>query len=132
MKTDNSSPTWSLARVFIRAYLPLSAASIVALLAAGCAELRWDKPDASPRELAQDLDECRQSARMRAAQEAWPYSLLAPRVVGVDRDGRLVVVEPPPHDTERFLLEQDLTRTCMREKGYELVPVARPGDEVTQ
>ena len=99
---------------------------------AACAELEWDKPGAGPRALAQDLDECRQSARMRAVQEAWPYSLLAPRVVGVDRDGRLIVVQPPPHDTERFLLEQDLTRTCMREKGYELVPVTKPGDEVTE
>jgi len=110
----------------------LSAVSLFALLAAGCAQLEWHKPGAGPRALEQDLAECRQTARLRAAREAWPYSLLAPRVVGVDRAGRLIVVQPPPHYTERFLLEQDLARACMREKGYALVPAGKPGDDMTE
>lgn len=107
---------------FVRVYLRLSAVGVFALLTAGCAELAWHKPGAGPRLLEQDLDECRRNARIRAAREAWPHNLLAPRVVGVDRDGRPIVIQPPPYYTERFLLEQDLTRLCMQEKGYALVP----------
>lgn len=100
------------------------AALLVAAAASGCAPLEWHRPGVGPRALEQDLAACREAARARAAHEAWPFSLLAPRLVAVGRSGRLVVVIPPPPETERFLLEQDLARACMQEKGYTLVPVA--------
>lgn len=129
MNTDNSNPTRSLVRDFIRAYLRLSAVIVVALLAAGCAELRWHKAGGDAETFKQDVEQCRRTARNRAAVEAWPFGLITPRVIGVDRQGRAIMLHPPPQDTERFLLEGDLTRSCMREKGYSLVPVKKSHDE---
>lgn len=96
-----------------------------AAVLSSCAELRWHKPGADIESLKQDLEQCRQTARVRAAREAWPFGLTTPQMVGVDRQGRTIVVQPYPRDTERFLLEHDLTRMCMNGKGYTLVPVEK-------
>jgi hypothetical protein len=102
---------------------------VVAVALVACAELRWHKPGGDAETLKQDLEECRWTARNRAAVEAWPFGLITPRVIGVDRQGRAIMLHPPPQHTERFLLEGDLTRSCMREKGYSLVPVKKSHDE---
>ena len=39
--------------------------------------------------------------------------------------GRPIVVQQGTIDTDRYLLEQDLTGQCMRGKGYQLVPADR-------
>jgi hypothetical protein len=101
-------------------FLPLAATLLVA--AGGCAPLRWDKPGADAAALERDLEQCRQIARAEAARRAWPFKLTAARVIGFDRGGRPIVVQPFPHETERFLEEHDLARACMRGKGYALVP----------
>ena len=110
---------------FLRVCLRLSAVALLGLSAA-CADLQWHRPGVDQEALARDFEECRQIARVRAAREAWPFSLLTRRVAAFDRDGMPVVAHPPPHYTERFVLEQDYTRECMREKGYELVPADKP------
>lgn len=97
----------------------------VALLAVGCAELRWEKPGIEAAALEQDLAQCRRLARLRAEREAWPAGLEFPRVIGMDRQGRLLVSEPHTRPSERFLLEQDYTRRCMQARGYALVPVEK-------
>lgn len=92
---------------------------------AGCAQLKWYKPGMDAAALEQNLAECRQLARARAVRETWPFGLAGPRIIGVDRDGRAIVFEPYPRDTDRFLREHDLTRACMHKKGYALVPVGK-------
>jgi hypothetical protein len=101
------------------------AALLLAVSAAGCADLRWHRDGADAAALGRDLDECRQLARAQAAHEAWPLGVATPRIVGVDALGRAIVSSPGQVDTNRFFVEHDLARFCMRSRGYELVPVEK-------
>ena len=98
-----------------------AAVLLSAALAAGCAEVSWHKPGTDSATLEKDLQQCRQSAQLEARREALPRSI-APPMITTDPQGRAFVVQPTAQDSERFLLEQDLTRVCMRDKGYELAP----------
>jgi len=118
---NTSSPTVSSVRDFTRGYLRLSAVGLLAWLA-GCAQLRWDKPGMDAASLERDDAECRQIARAQAAREAWPFGLTGTRVI-VDPRGRVLLVEPYPRETDRFLREHELARGCMHGKGYALVPM---------
>ncbi|HVQ62456.1 MAG TPA: hypothetical protein VMS53_10260 [Burkholderiales bacterium] len=100
-----------------------AAALLLAISAAGCADLRWHKDGEDTTTLSRDTEECQQLGRARAAQEAWPLGVATPRVVGVDAVGRAIVSSPGQVDTNRFFIEHDVARFCMRSKGYELVPV---------
>ena len=97
----------------------------MALLVAGCADLRWHKDGADAGTLARDLDECRQMGRAQAMREAWPPGPSVPRIVGTDPQGRAIMGSPGQLDADRYLAEQDLARMCMNGKGYELVPARK-------
>ena len=105
----------------IRACLHLSAVAVVAVTA-GCAEVHWYKPGTDQAVLEAELEQCRQDARLQAGQELLPM-LTSPLMIGADGQGRPLVVQVHQRDAERLLLEQDLTRSCMRGKGYELKAV---------
>jgi hypothetical protein len=105
----------------MRVYLRLSAAGVLALLAVGCADLVWHKPGTSQATLDQELAQCRQDARLQAGRELL-LTLTSPLMIGADPQGRPIVVQSHQRDAERLQLEQDLTRRCMRGKGYELKP----------
>ena len=62
---------------------------------------------------------------MRSALEAGPVALPRPGGLGMDARGRVVMDYANRHETDRVLLEHDLTRACMRERGYELAPVEK-------
>lgn len=98
----------------------LSAATVLALLAAGCADLHWHKSGVAEGTLEEDLERCRQEARLQARRETLPL-FTAPLVIGTDPQRRPIVVQSHQRDAERLVTEQDLTRNCMRGKGYELV-----------
>ena len=98
------------------------AAAIALLLAAGCADLRWHKDGADSTALSHDLDDCTRLARAQAAREAFPPGPYVPRVVGTDAQGRAIMSSPGPAEPDRFLVEHDLASSCMRGRGYELVP----------
>jgi hypothetical protein len=102
-----------------------SAAAVVLLLAAGCADLRWHKDGADVNALDRDLEDCRQTARAQAAREAWPPGPSMPRIVGTDVQGRAIVSSISQVNTDQFLAEHDLARQCMSGKGYKLVPVEK-------
>lgn len=95
---------------------------LTAALAAGCAEMEWRKDgvDAAARE--RDVDECRQVGRLQASRQALPPGYDSPRIVGVDAQNRPIVSTPGRVDTERFMAEHDVTRQCMAQRGYRLVP----------
>jgi hypothetical protein len=107
------------------------AAAAVALLAA-CAPVEWHREGAGAADRERDLAECRAHARLQSRHEAPLHGFPPPHPVGVDSRGRIVTGHAARYDTERALLEHDLTRRCMRERGYELVPVGkrRADDEV--
>ena len=98
------------------------AVAVSALLAAGCADLEWQKPGAGAAALEQDLAECQAQARLRSSHFSRPFAPDWPRVIGMDARGRPVTAPYDRLDTDRFLYEHDLTRHCMNGKGYDLVP----------
>lgn len=104
--------------------LALTAAAVILL--AGCADLRWHREGASAAALERDLAECRSEARFRAGPDAGTPGAGLPRLVGLDALGRPMMTTPGRLDSDRFLVEHDLTRHCMDRKGYALVP-AGPG-----
>ena len=106
----------------IRVYLRLS---VVALpfFATACAPLEWRKDGADAATLDRDIGECQAQARLRAQHEAPLFGMPRPPIIGTDTRGRVVTGHAGRYDTERALLEHDLMRACMGERGYELAPV---------
>jgi hypothetical protein len=100
--------------------------SCAAALAAGCADLEWRKEGVDAATLARDLDECQHTARTLAKRQTPPPGYDAPRVVGVDAENRVIVSNTPGRvDSDRFLVEHDLTRQCMDSRGYQLAPAPK-------
>lgn len=100
---------------------PVAASRIItvtlcATLLHACASLEWHRPGATDAELQRDLDECMLRARSDARQLA-PQGIEGPHII-TGRDGQVVAVPPQRRDSERFLLESDLTRQCMTSRGY--------------
>jgi len=102
----------------------MAAVAASLLLCAGCADLRWEKAGASASLLEQDLSECQSQARLTAPHFARPFGPDL-RVIGMDARGRPVTAPYDRLDSDRFLYEHDLTRRCMNQKGYDLVPADR-------
>lgn len=86
------------------------------LLLPGCATLEWHKDGAAAETRDRDLAAC----SAKAQSEAWRFDNLQPPQVAVDAQGRVIAVQPPRRDSQRFLAEQDLLRACMQERGYAL------------
>ena len=101
------------------------AAGLLAAFASGCADLRWHKEAADAATLERDLGECQQQARAQVVRESWTHGISSPPIIGVDGRGRAVLSQPGRVDTDRFLMEHDLERFCMRNRGYELVPAEK-------
>ncbi len=113
-----------MAATSISVYLRLSAVAL-ALHAVGCAELRWSKPGADSAKLEEDLGQCRGEARIQASRVSLPRSAGLPPTVGTDPMGRPVPAQSRSRTEDPMLLEQDLTGSCMRGKGYALAPAAQ-------
>ncbi len=73
---------------------------------------RWEKAGVSEAKTGTDTVECRRAA----TQEAFLY-IPAPPVISLNRR-----VQWQYEQSERFSVENRLTDSCMRSKGYELVP----------
>jgi hypothetical protein len=87
---------------------------------AGCAgAARWEKPGADEAATSADMAACRSAARDEAFRYTWPSAspFFGPRYW---------FMRP---DTDRFVTESNLTRFCMQNKGYALVPIDKPADK---
>jgi len=83
---------------------------------------RWEKPGVSAEMTATDAVECRRAA----AQEAFLYNPYGwPPPLWPYRRGSWLYWHQY-QESERFYAENRLTTFCMRNKGYELVPIPRP------
>jgi len=102
----------------------LAALTAVALSAA-CAEMHWSKPGADSAKLEEDLAQCRGEARLQASRESVPRTPGSPQAIRADAAGRPIVAPPASRGTDTLVLEQDLTGSCMRGKGYALAPLER-------
>lgn len=99
---------------------------ILGLALAGCTPMRWDHSSLGPEAANADYAACQRAALFEARELAWRQSFMSfPRYVR-GRDGRLYRAEEPFGAFGRgdsLMYEQQLTNFCMRNKGYQLVPV---------
>ena len=103
-----------------------AAALALAGALAGCTELRWHRDGANAVTHDRDLNECQAHAIAEARRELpMVFSPEVPRTVGVTRTGLPVMDTSNRYANERTMLEGDLTRRCMQDKGYALVPVEK-------
>jgi hypothetical protein len=82
---------------------------------AACGELRWHKPGGDASDLAHDLTNCRALAHEKAARAG---NIGLPPAASDPRFG----APSGPTQAEQRLQEQQAVDTCMRDKGYALVP----------
>lgn len=87
------------------------------LLLYGCTSLQWHK--AGEHDVDRDQGQCLAQARFETRQRMPLQATPVPQVI-VDQQGRSIVVQNMPPDSERFFLEQNLLRQCMNERGYTL------------
>jgi hypothetical protein len=87
--------------------------------------MEWHKDGMDEAARQRDADECRQVGRLQASRQSLPPGYDAPRIVGVDAQNRPIVSTPGRVDTGRFMAEHDVTRQCMAERGYQLVPAKK-------
>jgi hypothetical protein len=104
------------------------AIAFAVLQLAGCAQMAWVRPDATPEQVQQDLAQCDEMAWREASYRAWAYQPLTPAVVR-DSFGRPYFI---PFDSlvrspfdDRFFEEHRLSHFCMRAKGYDLQQLTR-------
>jgi len=90
-------------------------------LIAGCAQLEWLKPDTELATRNEDLARCQQQAFLSASRMSPPARAWMPSVA-VSPSGSASVQMPPPYAPSDLTLESDLLTSCMRAKGYRLVP----------
>ena len=84
----------------------------------GCGPpMQWEKPGADQEAMARDQADCRVAAQQEANRNFYP----AP--IGPLYGSRWSWVWWQQSDSQRFYAESNLARFCMRNKGYELVPV---------
>ena len=90
--------------------------------------MEWVRPDTTPEQLDADAARCQRDAWYEASSYYWYYRPLAPMVFR-DGLGRPVFARPYGYASDPFgdpmLEEARLAQFCMRNKGYELAPVAR-------
>jgi hypothetical protein len=93
----------------------LALCGLCAGLAACAAPMRWEKAGADDKATGSDMASCRNAAREEAFRYYFPVStpFFGPRY-WFNRA-----------DTNRYVAEINLTRFCMQNKGYTLVPVEK-------
>jgi hypothetical protein len=111
--------------MFMRLRLSLALAT---LGIAACTPMEWVRPDATPEQIDADSIECQREAWYEARSRYWYYRPFGPMAFR-DANGRPVFAWPygPAGDPfgDPYLEEGRLQQFCMRNKGYELVPVQR-------
>ncbi len=93
-------------------------APLALLFAGGCASYEWHKDGTSAAETQQLLAQCSAQARAEAARH--PSAAAAVPNLTVDGQGRVIATQPQRNDSERLLLEQNMTRRCMTANGHTL------------
>jgi hypothetical protein len=95
----------------------LAVALLVGLTSCAAPPMRWERPGG---DAARDEAECRAAAQREAARQL-PYGD-GPPVFGYREMSMLQWTQAI--DNERSYLAEDLTRACMHDKGYALVPAS--------
>jgi hypothetical protein len=93
---------------------------LLALAACAATPMRWEKPGAT--DAAKDEAACRAAAQQEAARQL-PYGD-GPPLYGLSSNVSMLQWTMAI-DNERSYLAEDLTKACMYDKGFQLVPVPR-------
>lgn len=94
----------------------LSIVAPLGTLAACAPPMHWDKPGADQAALVRDQNDCRVGAQEESNRNFYP----AP--IGPLYGWRWTSAWAQQAESQRFYAETNLTRFCMRNKGWELVP----------
>jgi hypothetical protein len=102
----------------------IALSTMLLLALAGCAQSRWDKPNAPSDVAAADMAECRRAAQHEAFRRfdlypgapMWGYSSYGDPLWSRSNYERW-------GSSERLQLQMRFTENCMRQKGYARVPV---------
>lgn len=100
-----------------RSVTPVLIAGIALL--GGCTQFEWHKAGAVAEARDRDIADCSSQTRMEALRLAPMLQPPGPRIV-IDRFGNAFQVHTTRREDERFLMEQDFMRACMRKRGYTL------------
>jgi len=100
------------------------ALGLLAVLLASCTPMQWTKPGQDPAQMREDIGACDRQAWMRAQSEAFtnPNYVLEPTVQR-DQHGRPYVSWGQRYFPDRSIRELTLFEMCMRDRGYQYVPV---------
>ena len=99
-----------------------SVALLLGVAACSATPMHWQKPGMA--DATEDEAQCRADAHQTAIRRM-PYGN-GPPIYGVYRDMSMLQWTQGI-DIQRDRYREHLTRTCMRDKGFELVPVSLPG-----
>lgn len=90
--------------------------------------MQWSKQDLSAEQLVQDQRACEEQAYRETISRYWGYPSMGPAVFQ-DSLGRRFNIYPAGPFADQFgnqLMEESrLISSCMRNKGYELVPAPK-------
>lgn len=104
----------------VRLLRPVSWIVMTLMLGACDQPMRWEKHGADAEARARDLDECRAAASDESNRNYYPASGVAG-----DDNWRWPTNWPQRAESQRFYAETNLTRFCMRNKGWELMPASQ-------
>lgn len=107
------------------AHSPLLWLCCCMMLLSGCARMEWHKAGADDEARERDAAECTTQARAAGLKQV---PMLYPHTPGlsVDRRNRVYPSQDSRLDSERFMVEQNALRECMRLRGYELQKSQNP------
>ena len=107
-----------------KSMLGMTMLGLAAVALAACGPpMRWEKPGVADTRAATDEAECRAAAH-QAAIRLYPYGNGPPRY-GPYREMSMLQWTQMI-DTARYYAGEDLTRSCMRARGYARVQVPPP------
>jgi hypothetical protein len=93
--------------------------ALLLVMICGCTSLEWRHTESGEHDVDRDQAQCLAQARFETRQRLPLQAAPVPQVI-VDQQGRSIVTQNTPPDSERFFLEQNLLRQCMSERGYTL------------
>lgn len=102
----------------------LAALTVLAAVAA-CTPMRWEHPQYGAAGTETDLTDCSRSARAEAWRQSFMYGGWGPTYYR-GRDGRVYRDPFAMRHRSSTFDEWQLRDYCMRNKGYQLVPVPEP------
>jgi hypothetical protein len=94
---------------------------LLAVAACTPTPMRWERSGAADAQV--DEADCRAQAHPEAIRQL-PYGN-GPPIYGLYSEWSMLTWKQEI-DNQRYYLERDLTRACMHNRGYELVPDSRP------